>query len=453
MKQNIIFLIIDSLRSDKFHGISKTSQTPTLDNLLKNGTYFEQAISSADATILSWSSIFTGKFPFKTGIRSSKFNKLSSKSQTLFDLLEKQNYHFYSYLPRLSETVGLFPKFENDDAYYDFYMGLTNGLADKIIKKLNSNELKEPWFFTIHSMDLHDPISVDEKFNNRNFGENYYEQKISELDFWISKITKKIDFSNTILVLTSDHGCYIKSIIKNGKEINFNINANIEKTTTKFTKKTPEFLHPLKNKLFFVREKLQMKKKESVISELDLKPHEKRALIAGRADKDHFLFDECLKTPLLIIGENVPKDKKITQQIRTVDILPTILDLIKLDFPSDIDGKSLLNFFTKKDFEENIAYIESNPLVLSESNDVIGIRTSEFKYFHDKNDPKKRVHFYNLKSDPFEDHNIADKNKDLIDKYEKILQNIIKNYDNNDTEEDELNTEEIENELKKLGYV
>jgi len=453
MKQNIIFLIIDSLRSDKFHGISKTSQTPTLDNLLKNGTYFEQAISSADATILSWSSIFTGKFPFKTGIRSSKFNKLSSKTQTLFDLLKQQNFHFYSYLPKLSETIGLFPEFENDDAYYDFYMGLTNGLGDKIIKKLNSNELKEPWFFTIHSMDLHDPISVDEKFSNSKFGKNHYEQKISELDFWISKIVKNIDFSNTIFILTSDHGCYIKSIIKNGKEIDFNINANMEKTTSKFAKNTPKFLHPLKNKLFFAREKFQMSKKNSILSELDLKPHEKRALISGRADKDHFLFDECLRTPLLIIGENVPKGKKITQQVRTVDILPTLLDMVKLDLPSNIDGKSLLNFFTEKDFEEDIAYIESNPLVLSESNDVIGIRTSEFKYFRDKNDPQKRVHLYDLKSDPFEDHNIADKSMNLIDKYEKILQNIIKDFDNKNTEEDELNTEEIENELRKLGYM
>lgn len=453
MKQNIIFLIIDSLRSDKFHDTSKTSQTPTLDNLLKNGTYFEQTISSADATILSWSSIFTGKFPFKTGIRSSKFNKLSSKTQTLFDILKKQNYHFYSYLPKLSETVGLFPEFENDDAYYDFYMGLTNGLGDKIIKKLCSNELKEPYFLTIHSMDLHDPISVDEKFSNSDFGENYYEQKISELDFWLSKITKKIDFSNTILILTSDHGCYIKSIRKNGKEINFNINANIEKTTSKFTKKIPQFLHPLKNKLFFAREKLQINKKKSIISKLDLKPHEKRALIAGRADKDHFLFDECLKVPLLIIGKNLPKNKKIPQQVRTVDILPTVLDLIKLTSPLDIDGKSLLNLFTEKEFEENVAYIESTPLVLSESNDVIGIRTSEFKYFRDKNNPQKRIHLYSLKSDPLENNNIADVNDDQTIKCEQILQNIINNFENKNAEEDELNTEEIENELRKLGYV
>ena len=453
MKPNLFLLILDSFRSDKFHEKTLSSKNPNISQLTHDGTYFSQTISTSDATILSWSSIFTSKFPFKTGIRSARFNKLNKETMTCFDILRNFDYSFYGYLPKLSETVGLFPEFENNDAYYDFYMGLTNGLGDKIIEKLDSNELKEPWFFTAHLMDLHDPISVDKKFNNTNFGENSYERKISELDFWLSKINKKIDFLNTTLILTSDHGCYIKSIIKNDKEINFNINANMEKVTSKFTKKIPKFLHPLKDKLFFVRERLQKNKKESIISELDLKPHEKRALLSGRADKNHFLFDECLRIPLLIIGKNLPKDKKITQQVRAVDIFPTVLDLMNIDIPSNIDGKSLLNLFTEKDSIEDIAYIESNPLVLTESNDVIGVRTSEIKYFRDKNDPQKRIHLYDLKNDPFEDNNIADVNKDQINKYEKILQNIIKDFDNKNTEEDELNTEEIENELRKLGYL
>ena len=34
MKPNILFLVIDSFRADKFLGKSKTSLTPNLDNLL-----------------------------------------------------------------------------------------------------------------------------------------------------------------------------------------------------------------------------------------------------------------------------------------------------------------------------------------------------------------------------------------------------------------------------------
>jgi len=450
-KTNIVFLIIDSFRSDKFFGDTKNIKNPTIQNLIKNGSYFSNTISSADGTILSWSSIFTGKFPFKTGIRSSKFNRLSSNTNTFFDVLQKKDYNFYSYLPKLSETVGLFPKFENDDNFYDFYMGLTNGLGQKILEQLK-NGLKEPWFFLIHSMDLHPPINIEKKFDNDEYGENYYERKISEIDPWLDKISKSLDFSKTLFIITADHGSYIKSVSRNGKQIDTDINTNTEKLVSKMSKTIPKPFHPLKDKLFFIREKIDKQKKYRTLKNLELKPHEMRALMSGRADENHFLFDEKIKIPLLLIGKNIPKEKKISQQVRSVDIFPTLFDLLKIKIPEKIDGSSLINLMKDIDEDEKIAYIESNPLVLSKSNDVIGIRTSKFKYFRDKDNSKNRIHFYDLENDPYEDFNIALSNPDKITNFENILSDIIKDSENI-LSDDELNSEEIENELRKLGYV
>ena len=450
-KINVLFLIIDSFRSDKFYGDTKKIKNPFLNDLINHGSYFSNTISSADGTILSWSSIFTGKFPFKTGIRSSKFNRLSSETNTFFNILEKEKYHFYSYLPKLSETIGLFPKFENDDNYYDFYMGLTNGLGQKILDQLK-NELKEPWFFLIHSMDLHPPINIDTKFDNDEYGENYYERKISEIDSWIYKISKSVDFSKTLFIITADHGSYIKSVSRNGKQVGTNINTNSEMLLSKIGKKIPKSLYPLKDNLFFIREKIDKQKKRRTLKDLELKPHEMRALMSGRADVDHFLFDDKIKVPLLFIGNNVPKGAKISQQVRTVDIFPTLFDLLGIKIHEKIDGSSLTNLMNNIDEDEKIAYIESNPLVLTESNDVIGIRTSKYKYFRDKNNPKNRIHLYDLENDPFEDFNIESSNIDKINNFESILSNIIKESENY-SNDDELNSEEIENELRKLGYV
>jgi arylsulfatase A-like enzyme len=451
-KSNIVFLILDSFRSDEFFGNTKNIINPSFDNLVNNGSYFSDTISSADGTILSWSSIFTGKFPFKTGIRSSKFNRLSPDTNTFFNILEKEKYHFYSYLPKLSETVGLFPKFENDDNYYDFYMSLTNGLGEKILNQLKNN-FKEPWFFLIHSMDLHPPVNIDKKFDTDEFGKNYYERKISEMDPWIDKISKSIDFSNTMLIITADHGSYIKSVLQNGKQIETDVNANTEALISKISTKIPKSLHPLKNKLFFIREKIDKQKKSQNLKHLGLKPHEMRSLMSGRADKDHFLFDDKIKVPLLFIGKNVPKGRKISQQVRTVDIFPTIFELLGIKFDDDIDGSSLGNLINGINEDEKIAYIESNPLVLTESNDVIGIRTSKYKYFRDKNNPKNRIHLYDLEDDPFEDFNIQSTNFDKINDFENILSDLLKNSKNDFDNDDELNSDEIENELRKLGYV
>ena len=104
MKPNILFLVFDSFRADKFYGKNKTSQTPNIDELIKNGTYFDQAVSVSDATLMSWSSLFTANYPTKTGIISSRFNKLNENIITYFQILKKEGYHFYGFLPTLSES-------------------------------------------------------------------------------------------------------------------------------------------------------------------------------------------------------------------------------------------------------------------------------------------------------------------------------------------------------------
>ena len=45
--------MLDSLRADKSYGNKRKCVTPNLDGMIKNGTYFTQAISPADGTILS----------------------------------------------------------------------------------------------------------------------------------------------------------------------------------------------------------------------------------------------------------------------------------------------------------------------------------------------------------------------------------------------------------------
>jgi arylsulfatase A-like enzyme len=453
MKPNILFFIIDSFRADRFHGRQKTSVTPVINDLIRNGTYFNQAVSSADGTILSWSSIFTAKYPFKTGIRSSHFNKLNKEVTTYFEVLKKNGYSFYAYLPVLSETVGLFPDFDNDDCFYDFFLGISNGLGEKIIRKLDSVNMQEPWFFLIHAMDLHPPIVVPKEFDDKKFGANYYEKKVSVVDAWINNILKHLDLEKTIMIISADHGSYVQSISVDGEQIETNPNANLQIAASKIAGKIPKALQPLKDKMFFLREKMTEQKKQAMAETLNLLPHEKRAILAGRADKDHFLFDDKIRVPLLFVGCNVPKSKVITTQVRTVDIFPTISDIIGVESIKNTDGRSLLPLMEGKSLSEAPIYIESNPLVIKESNDVIGIRTSDFKYFRDKNDAAKRIHLYDLNKDPFEDHNISEKNPQKVQEMEGLLQQILKEAPKMDNQESDEESEEIARELRKLGYL
>ena len=192
-----------------------------------------------------------------------------------------------------------------------------------------------------------------------------------------------------------------------------------------------------------------------MLDNINLREYEKRALLAGKADKDHFLFDDLLHVPLVFVGHGIKQNTKITQQVRTIDIFPTISDILKLpNRDNEIDGRSLLPLIEGKKMSELVNYIESSHLSLEIiTNDVIGIRTSKYKYFRDKDDSKHRVNLFNLIDDPFEDKNVAKKYPEIVNQMEIMLKDLMSNKSSNVENYDEDETKKIEEELKKLGYI
>ncbi|RDJ32190.1 MAG: hypothetical protein DWQ18_09270 [Crenarchaeota archaeon] len=455
MNPNILFLVIDSFRADKFIGINKTSVTPNLDYLIKSGTYFKQAISSSDATLVSEASTFTGLFPIKSGVRSHKFNKIRKDVKTYFQIFGDLNYKFYGYFPQVAMAIGLLPNFENSDKSYARHPTLVDGAGKRIIEKLQSGNMNNPWFFYIHCMDLHFPISIPSEFDNKKFGTTKYDRQISAIDFWIGKIIKCIDLKNTLVVITADHGSYNKELYFDNNEINFGSNSGIQKYSTFLGSRTPKVLIPLRTKIFVILEKIRKKRKIKKIEKLNLSPHEKRNLLNQRGDTDRFVYDDLFRIPLLLVGPGIQEGKIISQQVRSIDICPTISHILGLPNRDDeIDGRSLIPFISGEKTDDLIAFMESEPLLDLKSNNVIGIRTPDFKYFRDRFNPNKLVHLYDLRDDPNENNNLARFNLEKVSELEKILQDITKNYVF--TRDNSINVKEaekIESELRKLGYI
>ncbi len=452
IKPNILFLDIDSLRADKFYGKEKTSKTPHINNLIKNGTYFKQAISSADATLLSLASMFTAQYSFRTGVRSSRFNKLKSDVTNFFEIFKKSGYHVYGYVPEPVVAVGLLKNFLNSDKSFDEQLDLSGGLGNKILNKLQPGNMEKPWIFYIHPCDLHFPIILDKEFDSEEFGSSNYERQLSAIDKWIGKFLEKINLNDTILIITSDHGAYLPHITTPNSTINFEANGSLQRTAIKISNNLPNFLDSFKLNLFYFLEKMRQKKNLPKIK--NLKPHQKRNLLSGRWPLEHDLFDELVRVPLLFTGYNIPKGKEIVQQVRTIDIFPTTVNVIGISSTENVDGKSLVPFMQGGKMQELPVYIESTPYTRVKTKDFIGIRTSTTKYFRDKENSKKNVHLYDLKNDIHEDTNLANIKLDLANEMEKILQEIIKN-SKKDSEQmiNEEETKRIENELKKLGYI
>ena len=73
---------------------------------------------------------------------------------------------------------------------------------------------------------------------------------------------------------------------------------------------------------------------------------------------------------------------------------------------------------------------------------MVGIRTSSFKYFRDKDSKNNRIHLYDLNSDPNENNNCASANPKQVSIMEDILQKLLESEANviaTGTNEEKLN--------------
>ena len=339
--------------------------------------------------------------------------------------------------------------------------------------------MTEPWFYYLHLYDLmwiSDPANFNsedgpDEIRNEKYGENQYERIFSVMDAWLGRILQNLNLKNTLVVITADHGTDIgvynsemeesnkvfQELRKHDHGIGFKIGQKI-------ARKLPKSMSPVRKK---VAEKYTSKTDEKIkdrvkpelekIEKSELRPYEKRLMkysILPITD----LYDDKYVVPLILTGYNIPSNKIINQQIRSVDIFPTITDIIGL---SDVNygkrGRSLLPIIQGKNLEELPAYIETaTNSVKTQTDNSIGIRTSKFKYFRDRNDPTKNVHLYDLKNDPLEEKNIAEDNKDVVEEMEKQVIEILKGESLEHKQSKKLTEEEIKKAreaLTKLGYI
>ena len=455
MKPNIFLIVIDSFRSDTCYGKNKTSLTPNIDSLIKNGLFFDKTFCSSSTTGSSTGSLFTGLFPFKSGMGGETYRTLDSKNPIFTDILKNQGYTTSALLPS-NEIVTMGLPFGFGDNYdtYPYHVHLFDGLGKKIIKNITMLKNKEPWFFYIHLLDLHSPISPPKDFDKEKFGLSKYERMVSAIDFWLGEFIEEINLKNTLIVVTSDHGEYIP-VLKIGDEVISFETGSTQKNIWKLGAKIPSSLFPYAAKLNKIMQKKNRKSKFSKINQ-ELTDFQKRTLLTSRMDLHNRVYDELLHIPLIFSGYGVPSKGVISGLVRNVDIFPTVCDLINLNGISiPIHGRSLKPIINNEKLEELPLYIESPPSMEQSNQHVTGIRTSKFKYFRDTKNPKENITLFDLEKDPHEEKNIAKNNLEIIDNLEKSLLELLNDdFRLTDTQNDKNDkTKKIEKELRKMGYI
>ena len=191
MNTNILFLVIDGLRSDKCFGPNKTSLTPNLDSIIEKGIIFPNSICPGFSTIPSMSSIFTSMFPHECLIKDNETYDINPNIENYVSFLKNLDYDTFGYMPE-SLNVSRIPELFGENARtIPTAMTISKGLDKLIIEYFKKIKLKNKWFFYVHIYDLYVEFVLNSKesnqdfLNDKKFGENRYERILSNLDSFI----------------------------------------------------------------------------------------------------------------------------------------------------------------------------------------------------------------------------------------------------------------------------
>ena len=120
-RPNVVIITIDTLRADHLgcYGYRQI-QTPNLDALARSSARFSHAYTPVPLTLPAHTSLFTGSFPMATGVHDFAVNKVPASAVTLAEVLRGSGYATGAFIgaPVLDSTYGLNQGFET---YFDHF--------------------------------------------------------------------------------------------------------------------------------------------------------------------------------------------------------------------------------------------------------------------------------------------------------------------------------------------
>jgi arylsulfatase A-like enzyme len=123
------------------------------------------------------------------------------------------------------------------------------------------------------------------------------------------------------------------------------------------------------------------------------------------ADHGHSLYDELLRVPLVVHDPRRPAGgRRVASQVRLVDVMPTVLDLLGLPPLPDADGRSLVPLLRDEEDGDRVAFSR----VTRKGPDRVSVRRDGFKLIREVGpEGLGRAELYDLAADPGERHDLA----------------------------------------------
>ena len=405
---NLLFLAIDSLRADAVLG--DHIPTPNLDAIARSGANFLQCISTSTTTTPSFSSILTGCYPPKHGVRGLQGYTLSPALETMAETFGRAGYHTYAEVtgPLLPET-GILRGFD-DARHRQAYRVPFFNWREPLLARLP--RLEAPWFMLLHIWEVHRPYRSPPDFTKR-YDKRGYEAAVAATDTWLGPLFDALP-ANTVVAVTGDHGEEYPG-------------SRLERAVNRARREA--------------RRRLRV---ERWAPGLDKK--------LSRDDLGHGfgLNEPQVRVPLAISGPGVGV-RTIPQQVRHVDLLPSFAELCGIEAPQGIDGRSLLPAMRGLPLPDEPAYMEAVGVKLGGEH-IVGARTPGWKLLKPSAGPPALYRLDGPKG-PDEKHHVLGAHPGPAGELESFIEQIAASEVASTSGMTDAEEAVVEQHLRDLGYL
>ena len=366
-KPDAFLVTIDTLRADHVHCFGDQDiQTPALDSLAKDGIRFSEAFTPSPITNTSHTSILTGLLPSSHGVTDFAM-PLSDSHPTWAELLKPQGYHTAAFIGAvILDSKAMAPGLDRGFDFYDNFpehpetksrYGRVERRGMDVVQHAEQwldSNHDGPHFVWVHLFDPHDPYEPPPPYSD-TYKDRPYDGEIAYADSALAHF----------IAYLQRQGWYDGALIIVVGDHGEGLGQHHENT------------HGI------------------------------------------FLYDSTTHVPLIVkLPQGQPAGKTVAAEVRTIDILPTALDVLGIAPPEKLDGASLKLYFGNETADRT-AYGETNyPLQFGWA-PLRSVRQPDFKFIE-----APRPELYDLHADPGELHNQFDANQATAQKLREMLKSL-----------------------------